>query len=173
MHLSTSDEIPLVVKTIQLDCEELECVEEKGVAVASAGIGARAVSVRSHEHSSKSPFSSSIWWCFIRQAFPFWSLSRHAWLEHMIHGAIYFLKETFVAVVFVGLLLLVSWYVLWPYRYSRDTWAEKWGASLGFAKAECLLLHSVTAGLDYFIECSVPFWCSSLMCICGERLNLW
>ena len=43
--------IPLVVKTIQLDWEELECVEEKGVAVASAGIGARAVSVRSHEHS--------------------------------------------------------------------------------------------------------------------------
>ena len=50
MHLSTSNEIPFV-KTIQLDCEELECVEEKGVAVASACIGASAVSVCSHEHS--------------------------------------------------------------------------------------------------------------------------
>ena len=56
MHHSTSDEIPLV-KTIQLNCEELECVDEKGVAVASASIGARVVLVCSHEHS-RVPFSS-------------------------------------------------------------------------------------------------------------------
>jgi hypothetical protein len=36
-------ELVVLLKTIQLDYEELECVEEMGVAVASAGIGARAV----------------------------------------------------------------------------------------------------------------------------------
>jgi hypothetical protein len=36
--LSTSDEIPLV-KTVQLDYEELECAEETGILVALVGIG--------------------------------------------------------------------------------------------------------------------------------------
>ncbi len=51
-------------------------MEEKGVDVASAGIGALAVSVRLHEHSAvilRQAFDG----VFIRQAFPFWSLSRH------------------------------------------------------------------------------------------------
>ena len=60
MHHSTSDEIPLV-KTIQLNCEELDCVDEKGVAVASASIGARVVLVHSHEHSSV-PLSSRLFY---------------------------------------------------------------------------------------------------------------